>query len=184
MSTTAREQVRRAVPGDAEQLAVVHVRSWQGAYRGLLPQPFLDGLDPAGRAGRWRRVLADEARPDPSRPDQAGTLAGVRDGQVRGFAHFGPSRDADAGRPPAGELYAIYVLPEAWGTGLGRELMAAAGDGLAAAGYEQATLWVLAGNARARRFYDRAGWVADGSQKRDEIAGVGVTEVRYRRPLA
>jgi GNAT superfamily N-acetyltransferase len=134
MSATAQEHVRRAVPGDAEQIAVIHVRSWQGAYLGLLPQPFLDGLDPAGRAGRvarWRQLLA-----------------------------------------------------EAWGTGLGRELMAAACRGLAAAGYEQATLWVLAGNARARRFYDRAGWVPDGSQKQDEIAGLGVTEVRYRRPVA
>jgi ribosomal protein S18 acetylase RimI-like enzyme len=178
MSATAQEHVRRAVPGDAEQIAVIHVRSWQGAYLGLLPQPFLDGLDPAGRVAQWRQLLAEAEGP------AAATLAGVRDGQVRGFAHFGPSRDAGAGHPPTGELYSIYVLPEAWGTGLGRELMAAACRGLAAAGYEQATLWVLAGNARARRFYDRAGWVPDGSQKQDEIAGLGVTEVRYRRPVA
>jgi hypothetical protein len=59
MSATAREQVRRAVPGPAEQFAVVQVRFWPGACRGVLPQPFLDGLDPAGRVARCRQ-LPDE----------------------------------------------------------------------------------------------------------------------------
>jgi hypothetical protein len=59
MSATAREQVRRAVPGTAEQLAVIQVRSWTGAYRGVLSQPFLDGLDRARCVARCRQ-LPDE----------------------------------------------------------------------------------------------------------------------------
>jgi GNAT superfamily N-acetyltransferase len=177
MSTTATGQVRRAEPADAAPIAVVHVRSWQGAYRGLLPQEYLDGLEPAGRTERWRRALERDNWP------AAGTLVVVSDGQVGGFANFGPTRDTDASGARVGEISAIYVLPEAWGTGLGRGLMAAALSQLAAGGYETAALWVLESNARARRFYARAGWTPDGSAKQEDIGGAPVTEVRYRRPL-
>jgi len=177
MSTTAPGPVRRAGPADAAAIAVVHARSWQGAYRGLLPQKYLDGLDPADRTERWRRALERDDWP------AAGTIVAVSDGQVGGFAHFGPARDTDAGGPRVGEINAIYVLPQAWGTGLDRSLMTAALSELAAGGYETAALWVLESNARARRFYARAGWTADGAAKQEDIGGSPVTEVRYRRPL-
>ena len=177
MSTAAPVHVRRAGPADADQIAVVHVRSWQGAYRGLLPQEYLDGLDPAARTERWRLALERDSWP------AAGTIVVVSDGRVGGFANLGPTRDPDAGGARVGEIPAIYVLPEAWGTGLGRGLMTGALSELAAAGFDSATLWVLESNARARRFYDRAGWTADGSTKHDDIGGAAVTEVRYRRPL-
>jgi GNAT superfamily N-acetyltransferase len=177
MGSAAPEPVRRAGPQDAAAIAVVHVRSWQGAYRGLLPQEYLDGLDPADRVERWRQSLERAGWP------AAGTLVAVHDGQVSGFAHVGPTRDCGAGDARVGEVNAIYVLPAAWDTGLGRALMTAALGELAAAGYESAMLWVLESNARARRFYERAGWTADGSAKEEDIAGARVTEVRYRRPL-
>jgi len=103
-------QVRPAGDGDAEQLGLIHVRSWQGAYQGLMPQDFLDQLDPASRAQGWRSVLR-------AGDDQAG---------VSGFVSFGPSRDPDADPKRTGEVFAIYVLPGAWSTGQGRLLMAAA----------------------------------------------------------
>jgi GNAT superfamily N-acetyltransferase len=177
MSTSAAGPVRRAEPADAAAIAVVHVRSWQGAYRGLLPQEYLDGLDPADRTERWRRTLERNGWP------AAGTLVAVSAGQVGGFAHVGPSRDSDADGSRVGEINAIYVLPEVWGAGLGRSLMTTTLSELAAGGYETAALWVLESNARDRRFYARAGWTADGSAKQEDIAGSPVTEVRYRRPL-
>jgi GNAT superfamily N-acetyltransferase len=177
MSTTAPAQVRRARPADAAPIAVVHVRSWQGAYRGLLPQEYLDGLDPDARTEPWRRALERDGWPE------AGTIVAVSDGRVGGFANFGPTRDTDPGGTRVGEIPAIYVLPEAWGTGLGRALMTATLSQLAGCGFESATLWVLDTNARARRFYARAGWTADGSAKQDDIGGALVTEVRYGRPL-
>jgi GNAT superfamily N-acetyltransferase len=177
MSSTVPGPVRRAGPEDAAAITVVHVRSWQGAYRGLLPQEYLDGLDPAGRVEWWRQSLERPGWP------AAGTLVALSDGQVSGFANIGPTRDCGAGDARVGEVNAIYVLPEAWGAGLGRALMTAALGELAAGGYESATLWVLESNARARRFYERAGWTTDGSAKEADIAGARVTEVRYRRPL-
>lgn len=147
-------QIRPASPADAEAIATVHVRSWQDAYQGLLPQDFLDGLSIAERTGRWRPRLAAIARP------AADVLVVRRDAATVGFAHFGPTRDADANPARIAEITAIYLLAEAWGTGLGKRLMAAAVDKLTA-----------------------VGWAADGTAKREEIGGCAVTELRYRRRL-
>ncbi|MHB1533127.1 MAG: GNAT family N-acetyltransferase [Acidimicrobiales bacterium] len=167
--------VRAAQPADADAMGLVHVRSWQAAYAGHFPQEFLDALDPAARAEGWRRIL--EAA---QRDRQADLIADI-DGRVGGFASVGPSRDDDAGG--GGELYAIYLLPELWGRGLGRRLMTSALDTLAGLGFDAATLWVLEGNHRARRFYEAGGWSADGAARVDDSRGFPIAEVRYQRPL-
>jgi len=91
-----------------------------------------------------------------------------------GFAWTGDSRD----EPGKGELFAIYVVPEAWGSGAGSALMASALEALRS--YSSATLWVLEDNPRARRFYEREGWSLDGGRRDEEFLGVTVAEVRYR----
>jgi RimJ/RimL family protein N-acetyltransferase len=169
--------VRAGQPEDAERIAVIHVRSWQAAYRGLLPQDYLDQLDPAERVERWRRTLCVTDR------SAGGVLVAVKDGQVCGATWFGPTRDTDTDPAEVGEVMGIYLLPDAWGQGLGRTLMAAAVEHLADDGYSQVTLWVLESNARARRFYSRAGWAEDGAVKQDDRLGFPITEVRYRRQL-
>ena len=77
----------------------------------------------------------------------------------------------------------IYVLPIHWGQGGGRLLMDEAVRSLALAEFREASLWVLATNARARRFYDAAGWSPDGGEKVDQSLGFPLAEVRYRRSL-
>jgi GNAT superfamily N-acetyltransferase len=157
-------------------IAEIHVRSWQAGYRGLIPQDYLDGLDPAARVDARRRTLQEADLP------RSGTLVATDNGRVIGFAHIGPARDEDAGQA-AGEVWAIYLAPGAWGKGCGRELMSAALAELARGGYQHATLWVLDTNARARRFYDAAGFRPDGAEKTDDSRGFPVTEIRYRRSL-
>jgi GNAT superfamily N-acetyltransferase len=190
--------IRAARIGDAAQIAVVHVRSWQGAYHGLLPQAYLDRLDPAERVGRWERSLAEadagRAADSGRTGTGAGGRAGVEDGAARngvlvadaggdllGFASYSPSRDSDADPGRVGEIGAIYLLPSAWGKGIGKRLMDATLACLARAGFIQVTLWVLDSNVRARRFYEAGGWSADGGQKLDESRGFPITQVRYRR---
>lgn len=170
-------EIRPARAGDAAQLGVVHVRSWQAAYRGLLPQAFLDGLDPAQRARIWETALGEAADP------RSGVVVAGHGARLAGFAHFCPSRDEDADPARTGEISSIYLLPEEWGRGTGRQLMAAALAGLTAAGFGQATLWVLDSNERARRFYEAGGWDPDGTVKQEQGPGFTLTEVRYRRPL-
>jgi GNAT superfamily N-acetyltransferase len=176
-----RTVIRTARATDAAQIALVHVRSWQGAYRGLLPQSYLDGLDPAQRVGLWERVLAGAGAGPGGR--RAGVMVADADGALLGFAGFSPSRDDDADRDRVGEITAIYLLPDAWGKGTGGRLMGAALRCLVQAGFSEATLWVLDTNARARRFYEAGGWLADGAEMLDESRGFPITEVRYRRSL-
>ncbi|MFI7035499.1 GNAT family N-acetyltransferase [Microbispora rosea] len=169
--------IRRAEPADAESIAVVHVRSWQAAYPGLMPQAHLDGLTAAMRLPVWERLLGEAA------PPRTEVLVAEADGSVAGFASLGPGRDDDVDPAVVAEISAIYLVPEIWGAGVGGRLMAAALDSLAAAGYEQAVLWVVDGNTRARRFYERGGWRPDGAALHDESDGFPLTEIRYRRAL-
>jgi GNAT superfamily N-acetyltransferase len=152
---------------------LVHVRAWQAAYVGLMPQEYLDGLDVQGRARSWREWLA--------RPGSRLLLVGTVDDEVAGFVTYGAARDPGSG--DAGELYALNVHPDRWSAGVGSALLTAAQDGLAVLGFARAVLWVVPGNLRARRFYERHGWVAEDLQRTAEIQGVTVPETRYRRPV-
>jgi GNAT superfamily N-acetyltransferase len=173
--------IRRATPGDATALATVHVRSWQAAYRGLMPDEVLDGLSVERRAVMWRAIIKSGL------PGHV-VLVAQGDGDGRdgdalcGFAHVGPGRDADLGAETA-ELTSLYLLSEVWGRGAGRALMAAAVDAMRDAGYVSAVLWVLVTNERARRFYEIAGWSCDGAEKSELFGPATLTETRYGRPL-
>jgi GNAT superfamily N-acetyltransferase len=161
-------EVRAAVPGDAEAIAAVHVAAWQEAYAHVFEPGALAALDPAPRTRHWREGIRS-----------GWTVLVADDGS--GFVSVGPARDAD--EPELGELYAIYVTPERWGTGVGRALMAAALEALRDGDFSEAVLWVLEDNPRARRFYERAGWALDGAAKEEEFLGTRVREVRYRISL-
>jgi L-amino acid N-acyltransferase YncA len=104
------------------------------------------------------------------------------DEAVVGFCHFSPTRDDDAARA-TGEVTSIYLLPSHWRRGGGSRLLARAVEALTAAGFRRATLWVLDGNCRARRFYERHGWHADGSIKVDDRGTFHLRELRYAREL-
>lgn len=166
-------RVRAGALEDASGIATVHVRSWQAAYRGLLPQAFLDSMSTERPTEVWTRVLGTPG---------AVTVVEDEQGEIAGFVNHVACRDPDADES-VGEVTTIYVLPEHFREGYGRALMDAATEALREAGFSQATLWVLADNARARRFYEIAGWSLDGASKDDEIGGQSITEVRYRREL-
>jgi GNAT superfamily N-acetyltransferase len=162
--------IRPAELTDADDLGRIHVLAWQSAYAGLMPAEFLAGLSVTDRQADWRERLGDRA---------VRVLIADDDGAVVGFASFGPSRDADV-EPSTGELYAIYLHPDQWRHGIGRRLHADAVDSLRAAGLERLTLWVLDANVRARRFYEAAGWTADGATKEDVIGdSPPLSEMRY-----
>ena len=165
--------LRLAEPTDALAVAHVHVRSWQAAYRGLLPEDYLGQLRPEDRAPTY-----DFATLDPRRPR---TMVAVADGLILGFATTMPSRDQDL--PEHAELCALYVDPEHWGRGIGVALVSAARDHLHELGFRQALLWVLVGNARAERFYQADRWAPDGTRRTDLVWGISVDEVRYQRRL-
>jgi GNAT superfamily N-acetyltransferase len=164
--------VRNATADDARAIAEIHVASWQEGYRGQLPESYLRSLSTEARETRWAQALHD-----------GGTaLLAEHAGKPLGFVAYGPSREDDA---PAtcGEIYALYVHPQAWSTGTGRALHDGALAALAAGGSTVVTLWVLTSNDRARRFYSRHGWKLEGATKVVEGPGVTLSEVRYERAL-
>lgn len=169
--TATMTEVRAAVPADAPDVARLHVRSWQSAYRGLIAPELLDGLDPEVFANRYTFGRVGLRMPS--------TLVAVDGSTIRGLATTGLCRDQDL--PNFGELMAIYVDPVYLRTGAGRLLIAAARERLRGVGVAAAALWVLDGNARARRFYERDGWRFDGARRSRTYGNAPVEEVRYRR---
>jgi len=168
--------VRRAEPQDAPAVARVHVASWRQAYRGLLPQEYLDSLSIEARTTTWAKAFSQSH-------DQASTtLVGELDGQIVGFACVGPSRDDDLDSA-TGELWGLYLDPAHWGVGHGHTLHTEALDVARASGAAAATLWVLTTNQRARHFYERHGWSADDAEKTVWRGDVRLDETRYRIPL-
>ena len=165
--------LRPAEPADAMAVARLHVRTWQVAYRSLMPQDYLDQLRPEDRAERY-----DFTHQDPLKPY---TILACDGDAIHGFATTMPSRDEELA--DYGELCALHVDPVQQGRGIGAALIAAARGHLAQSGFQQACLWVLEGNARAARFYQIDGWVADGKRKTETVWGITVTDLRYRREL-
>jgi len=101
----------------------------------------------------------------------------AEENRIVGWSSFGPCRDEGA-PPRAGELYSIFVLRELWGTGLGRELLARSVAGLAVRDLVPISLWVLAGNVRARRFYERHGFGLERGHERGEMSLLSGREKR------
>jgi GNAT superfamily N-acetyltransferase len=159
--------VRSATVDDAGAIVDVRMASWRATYGPYLPELVWDEVDPAAVAERFAARLAGGTM-------QA--LVAAVDGTVRAYVLYGPCRDDDLSN--AGEIVAIYAQPEYWSTGLGRVLLPAA---VKALNVRPVVLWVLENNARARRFYEIAGFRADGASKpADLLGGVQLPEVRYR----
>lgn len=164
-------QIRMPQVEDADALGRVHVRAWQAAYvGGLMPDEYLDSLSETDRASMWRSSL--ESPPQARRTRLVATV----DDEVVGFALVGPSGESP--NDDVGELYAINVDPDHWGTGAGAALIDAAVDALRASGFASAVLWVHPDNRRARSFYARRGWIDDGIDREQEVLGVEVPETR------
>jgi GNAT superfamily N-acetyltransferase len=167
--------VRRGVPGDARRISEVQVRSWQAAYRGMIPDAYLDQLTPEKRLPTWERVLAD--------PEQFVLVTEAPDAGVFGFGSLNPSRDADADAV-TGELTALYLAPVFWRRGSGTTLVQAVLEEARSRRYHTVTLWVLDANLRARRFYEKCGFTPDGAEKTEHRSPELVLhEVRYQLEL-
>lgn len=140
--------------------AYVHWKSWQEAYPGIVDQKYLDNLSLEkceSIAYRWPDnliIAKDKAR-------------------VIGFVGFGKYRNDELDN--TGEIYAIYLLEEYYGQGIGYKMMQ---EGLAQLrDYSQIAVWVLKENKRAIQFYEKCGFRIDGREEQIEL-GTSVVEIR------
>ena len=158
--------VRHPTADDIADLARIHVEAWRDAYTGLLPAATIAGMTVERRARMWDRIVD-------AYPTQA-WVAEDESGLV-GLASVGRAEDPEGW----GQLYNIYVVGRAWGTGAGSALWEAAQAGLTEMGFGDRQLYVLDTNDRARRFYEHKGWIHDGTVLMDDTFGEPIREVRY-----
>lgn len=158
-------EIRHLLPSD-DPYAVsrVYEQSWKSAYRGIVPQSYLDAIP----AGRWASLVAIEGWHN---------LVALDGEAVVGVCCF--SRSRFAGYADWGEIISLYLLPAFTGAGLGRRLMERALAELRSQGYSRVFLWVLEENLPARRFYEKVGFVSNGVEQWDNIGGRDLKELMY-----
>lgn len=147
------------------EVSRIYEESWKSAYRGIVPQSYLDGIP----AGLWAAAL-----------DGRDSLVLTEHGRLIGTSSVCPSRWPDY--PEFGEVVSLYLLPEYMGLGYGGPLLEAAVETLGEQGFRDVLLWVLEDNRRARRFYEKHGFRPAGDVMEQEIGGKRLREVLYRRP--
>ena len=158
---------------DVASVAQVHLDSWNAAYRGLVPDEFLEEFTFEKRKDIATRALADDTQE---------TVVIEDDGGILGFVVCGASRDEDAQPGITGEIWGIYIDPAHWRQGGGRELAQHAQTAQRQRGFTVATLWVLEGNSAAREFYENLAFRLDGGRKTVEL-GAPLAAVRYRKSM-
>ena len=156
---------------DLPAVGAVHQRSRVAAYAGILSAETLEARSAEAFGEWWSERWKWEK-------DTHRLTVAEQDGTIVGFTYVGPSET-----PGAAELYAIHVDAGSIGTGVGRELMVNAMAQLTASGERSAVLWVLEANDRARHFYERGGWRADGETRDEPVNGEPVHQLRYRISL-
>ena len=168
--------IRIARTDDAEPIARVQGETWRAAYLGMLPHEVLVGFGEAQGVEFWQRVLA---RGD----DDDGVMVATFGGEIVGFVSSGPIRERIPGYN--GEFYALYVLPEAQGCGIGTALVAHAGRAMVRHRWTGAAVWVLEDNQFGRSFYERLGGLSLGVAKTLAYRGTpypAIREVAYGWP--
>ncbi|MCL1916699.1 MAG: GNAT family N-acetyltransferase [Peptococcaceae bacterium] len=164
--------IRRASPKDALEYAKNHIACWQAAYKDIISDEYLNNMNVDEMAENTQRILSE--------PGQYSCYYVEHSGKMIGRLVMGKCRDED--KANAGEIAAMYLLGEFWGKGYGREMMEFSLAELKRMGHEEVFLWVLEANSRARRFYEKRGFLFDGTKKEINI-DTPLIGMRYSRRL-
>ncbi len=158
-------EVRYFIPADDKMMiSKVYEECWKSAYKGIVPQDYLDSIP----EGRWAPNLDKQGR---------STLVCIDNGKIVGTSFFCKSRFEQY--PGWGEIVSIYLLPDYIGKGYGKILMDAVLSELKVQGYEDVFLWVLEENFRARHFYEKYGFLPTNDVSDVNIGGKALREIRY-----
>lgn len=162
MTSQTAYSVRRPTTADAPAFAALHAQVWRTTYRGLMEDRVVDGISPESFAPMWESIGAayDEERVPADGREFWVATAGE---EPVAFIMWGAARDDDA--PATRQVWSLNVDPAHQGAGVAQLLMDRFGAG-------PAYLWVAKGNARAIRFYERNGFVLDGTEAQDQHDGV------------
>lgn len=165
--------IRDAVIEDAPAIARVNYLTWSNAYRGIVPDSELDALNIDSLTELWSKNLN-------SVHSRGGCLVVVARGDLIAYSRFYPSEDSDDDPRRVVTIGSMYVNPESQRKGIGRQLMEEVLVAAKKHDYTEATLHVLTGNERARKFYEFLGWVADLDVIIGKSGDQTVPKMRYR----
>ncbi len=167
-------KIRLANEQDAEIIAAIHVASWQKIYRGHIPDAVLDNLSIKERHQMWHDLIKNNVK----------IFLVEKNKEIVGFASICSSRDTDTDSKICGEISAIYLRPDVWRQGLGKQLCQKVFVELEKMGFNEVILWVLKENTQAKRFYESIGFIATGDTKSAKYdSEVFLNEIRYRKRL-
>ena len=165
---------------DIPRIAEIHVAGWDAAYRGRIDEEALAERTVEKRVELWNEVLGGEKR----FRDHVVHVAEI-DGEIVGFAQWGPSDDPDVDPTTTINVFALYLDPELRGRGVGRALLDHVTDEAARDGKKLATLYVLIGNDEAAAFYEKVGWQSEPDVVKECLGdGYEAPQSRWRRVLA
>jgi Acetyltransferases len=157
-------EIRLMKSEEAEDVSHIYAKSWKSAYKGIVPQTYLDSIPEL----RWAPIILKST---------ADSYVLLEDGKLIGTSSIGPSRDETMGG--WGEIVSIYLLPEYFRMGYGKSLFTFDVNELYNRGFRKIFLWVLEKNRAAGAFYEKMGFAKDGAKVFAEIGGENLAEVRY-----
>ncbi len=146
------------------EISNIYESSWKYAYKDIIPQEYLDSIP----TGRWANSINKVGM---------NNLILIENGMIIGTASFCKSRWEKYN--DYGEIVSIYFLPDYIGKGYGRLLLNKCIDELKQCGFSKVLLWVLEDNHRARKFYEKSGFICSEIFMNDNIGGKDVREVLY-----
>ena len=153
---------------DRWKISRIYEKSWKFAYQGIVPQDYLDSIS----AGHWADCLDREG---------VNSIIVVENDELIGTSSYCRSRSPEFS--DFGEIISIYLLPQYIGRGYGRQLLDAAVRELTELGFQDIFLWALAENQRARKFYEKNGFVQTEHCMEHVIGGKKLLEVQYYRAV-
>lgn len=165
-------EIREAKIDDCHDLGYVHVESWKVAYKGIVPDAFLERMAVENSKERFINAISHGLERN---------IVVVIENQIVGFTCIGKCRDSDVDHT-YGEIWGIYLLPSCWRQGVGTELLLYDLSVLKNEGFNKVLLWVLEDNINARKFYEKYGFEYDGTKKELNFGNV-LSEIRYKRDL-
>lgn len=163
--------IRLAVPADALYMAEVHMRSWETAYKGIIPDDYIKEKN-ATRPALFQRVITK---------DNETQYVIQADCKTVGILGVGSNRDNDLD-DDVYEVHGIYLHPDYYRQGIGTQAMDFALDLARQKGKRSMVLWVLKDNINSRNFYGKCGFAPDGTEK-EMTMGKPLIAVRYRREI-
>lgn len=161
-------KIRKASLKDVKDISTIYALSWKSAYKGIVPQKYLDDLKLDFWVSAFEKWIGNNIL----------TAQIIFENEIPvGCIAYGKSRDDKF--TDFGEIVSIYLLPDHFRKGYGELLLKSALNDMKANGYKNFYLWVLKENTNAQKFYEYNGFICNNDEYTCEIMNKELIDVRY-----